>query len=221
MKNRNNSLEKNVPEILNGLKTKKTDLTPLPVYKGKRTVAYLRPLTIDLLNNPSEIELLANWRKTHEQWFPAQFKVTIEGTKKWFLDQVINTEDRILFMLETLKGLPIGHMGLFRFSSSDSSIEVDNVLRGKSLLPGVMTSSLITLTGWAFKTLGIKILYLRVFHDNIKAVKLYKRCGFKEHKKIPLKKITTPLIVKWEEGEDSDNVQRYYLQMKLMKPKDE
>ena len=77
------------------------------------------PYTLLLLaggceQNPEIVSLLARWRKKHESWFPAIFRVTVEGTARWLKNQVIETPDRLLFMIR-VDGRYMGHVGLFRF----------------------------------------------------------------------------------------------------------
>ena len=207
--------------ILKNLKNEKKEAASspvIPIYKSDRLIAYLRVASKSSLTNKEEIKNLTAWRKQHIWWFTAQFNVTSEGTKKWFEKQVLATEDRLLFMVETPSGIPFGHMGLFRFDFTEKSCEIDNVVRGQDHLPGAMTASLMALIDWTFNILEVNVLYLRVFSDNKKAIELYSRCGFQEVKKIPLKKVEESDRVLWVEQEDSSiDAQRYFTQMKLDK----
>ena len=73
---------------------------------------------------------MCNMEEGFEWWFPKQFNVTIEGTKRWLEKGVIDTEDRLLFLI-TSNGVTIGHIGLYRFDYRAHSCELDNVLREK------------------------------------------------------------------------------------------
>ena len=64
--------------------------------------------------DPEIISRLARWRKKHESWFPAIFQVSAEGTARWLKNQVVETPDRLLFMIQ-VDGRYMGHVGLFRF----------------------------------------------------------------------------------------------------------
>lgn len=208
--------------VFNNLKLENRDseVSPLiPIYRKNKLLAYFRPLSVSSLNNQEEINSLAIWRQKHNWWFPAQFKVTIEGTKKWVENQVIQNPDRLLFMLEDPSGKIIGHLGLYRFNFSERSCEVDNIIRGEDLIPGVMTEALKTLIVWSTLTLKIKKFYLKVYADNERAIALYKRCGFKKLKKIPMKKIVENEVVSWEENPKmkEKEIERFHLQMFLEK----
>ena len=189
----------------------------LPVYEDGKQIAVLHPLTkrnlIDNEENRKLIELLAQWREASSRWFDV-FKVTEEGTRIWLKKQVIDMKNRLLFMLETVDGIPIGHMGFYRG-------EVDNVIRGRrDILKGVMTHALNAMLKWAFTDLDIRDLYVRVFSDNERAIAFYKRCGFSEIGKIPLRKVEKEESIRWEPIETGDRGKpdRFFSLMHLRSP---
>ena len=189
----------------------------IPVANGKEKVANLRPITKRYLEDTEEnieiIKLLAEWRETNQEWFD-MFNVSVEGTKEWLKKNVIDIENRILFLVETTDGNPFGHMGLFRG-------EADNFIRGRNdLIKGGMTSALKTMLSWAFAELELNELYLRVFSDNKKAIAYYERCGFKQIGLIPLRKIEKAEITRWEAIEEGDKKEadRYFSLMKSKNP---
>ncbi len=190
----------------------------IPVYKENVQIAILNPIVKrhldDTEKNQELVRLLSEWRRSASKWYPTIFKVTEEGTKKWLRDQVIDAEDRILFIAETMEGIPFGHMGFYRG-------EADNFVRGrKDTLNGGMTYALNAMLKWAFFDLDLKELYLRVFSDNQKAIAFYKRCGFEEIGKIPLKKIEKKDVVKWEEISEgcTEEAERFFSVMYLKNP---
>ncbi len=159
----------------------------IPVFEKNLQIAILKPITNsnlqDNISNQKLIKSLADWRRDNQSWYPTVFTVTEEGTKLWLKKQVIDVDDRILFLIVSMDGVVFGHMGLFRG-------EIDNVLRGKKgIVDGGMTQGLRALMKFCATDLRIKNLYLRVFSDNVKAIHYYKNCGFSEIGKIPLKKI--------------------------------
>lgn len=197
----------------------KADQLIVPICEQNRVVAQLRLISSDFTNE--DVKLLAEWRDASAEWFPSQFKVTKKGTRKWLKEKLINTEDRILFWVQSLDGFLIGHMGLYRFDFKNQTCEIDNVIRGKqNIMPGIMTLGLKTLLNWTFSTLGVKDIYLRVFFDNKKAIVLYQRCGLKEVGKIPLKRVVKEDITQWVEisNKSKKKVERYYSQMRLRNP---
>lgn len=160
-------------------------LSIIPVHHDGKIIAYLRAVTRESIKEPEEITFLARWRKQSETWFPTQFRVTKTGTKKWAQRQLIGKTDRVLFMIENLKGVPLGHVGLNRFDFGHKSCEIDNIIRGEKGIPGLMTASIRALCAWGKTELGIKTYYLQCFGHNAKALALYKRCGFKKSEDLP------------------------------------
>ncbi|MFZ5845321.1 MAG: GNAT family N-acetyltransferase [Patescibacteria group bacterium] len=219
MSDSNSSFKKRVLLILKQLKSNLPSTSPsiLPIWDQGKVIANLRVISFASVRNKNEIKLMALWRKRNSRWFPAIFRVTLKGTKRWAHSQLLEMPERILFMVEDLSGREIGHMGLYRFNFSDKSCEIDNVIRGKMLVPGVMTLALKTLINWSYSVLQVKNLYLRVFSDNKKAISFYERCGFKEIEKIPLQKKKEGATIRWKEcpPENKTKAERYFLRMKF------
>lgn len=185
--------------------------------KDDKISAFLVPICKETITNNVEIELLAKWRKENSFAFPTQFPVSLRGTKEWVKNSLVGDKTRILFFIKTntKDKILIGHMGLHSFNFRDNTCEIDNVVRGvKDYFPGIMTLSLIALLNWTKKKLNPKHIYLKVFSDNNKAIRLYKRCGFKEINKIPLKKTEKNNAVIWIETKTKNNCNKYNLLMK-------
>lgn len=171
------------------------------------------------LRNKNLIQKLSNWRAVNSQWFANIFKVTTERTKKWLRDLVINNPDRILFAIEDNNGKIYGHLGFYRYRAWDNSCELDNVVRGIRGFPRLMTDSVNRLIKWGFENLGIDVLYLTTFDDNLRAINLYKRCGFKKIRKIPLVKMRKNNELQWVKilSRERNKAQRFYARM-VLKP---
>lgn len=167
-----------------------------------------------VVKNDNVVKVLAEWRNKFYDAFPSRFKVTIDGTGNWLQKQVIDNEDRFLFLIKK-NGDILGHLGFFRFSKEENSCEVDNVVKGTEGYPGLMTMALNRMIDFAFKELQLSSLSLRVFADNERAIRLYEKCGFKGQKKIPLSRKGTDELYSWEECEDDSKAQRFFLQMIL------
>ena len=142
--------------------------------------------------------------------------MSVAGTKKWGKEQLLEKKDRILFMIEDLKGIAIGHVGLYTFDYDKYSCEIDNIIRGEKGVPGVMTAAIDSLCRWGRDVLGVKTFTLRCFADNAKAIALYRRSGFVEFAKIPLVQVQKKRITVWEEpgrGVKLENAKRYFVCM--------
>ncbi len=164
----------------------------------------LRLLTADKEADNQIIELLANWREANEKYFPAVFKVTFEGTRKWYRDRLINEPDRLLFMIEA-NGEYIGHVGLYRFNFERDMCDIDNILRGVDKYPGIMGTAIAGMMRWGHKELGIKRYSLDTSTDCSRAVKVYERVGFVEKRRDPVIQIRNGDRLEWifpEQGKD-------------------
>ena len=149
---------------------------------------WLEPLTRECVTTSHAIRL-GRWREENSFAFPSQFKVTVEGTKKWLKNQVVDNPERILFYIFSDKNTrdPVGHLGLASFDFDQNSLELDNVLRGdKFNHPGLMSMGVRALIDWANIYLSPKSIFLRVMSDNKHAIEFYKQIGFVRKEYIPV-----------------------------------
>lgn len=184
------------------------------VGKYDEHIIKLRVISRKDLANKKLISNFSAWRERESHWFSQNFKVTHVRTKKWLDKLVVNNSDRVLFAIEN--GKCYGHLGFFRYRKNDNSCELDNVVRGVSDIPGLMTDCVRILVTWGFENLGIDKMFLTTFTDNTRALNLYKRCGFKTIGKIPLKKIRKNNEIHWIKIPRSEmqNAKRFYVRMK-------
>ena len=184
-------------------------------YNNKSIV--LRVLTYEDLKNRTVIQNLSDWREKHSFWFGGGFKVTNARTRKWLKDLVLDKDDRILFMIEDQEGNSWGHLGFNRFDPKDNSCELDNVVRGTSGISGLMTDCVEAIVKWGFGNLKIENMYLSTYLDNKKAIALYKRCGFVQIGKVPLKRIRRDGELVWVEAEKESKTgaRRYFAKFKF------
>jgi RimJ/RimL family protein N-acetyltransferase len=192
----------------------------LLVRQHGRSIGWLMPVTWDDVDSRTSVALLADWRRAAAEAFPSQFPVTLEGTQGWLREQVLAVPDRVLFWVADLDGNRVGHMGLFRFDADQGHIEIDNVVRGVAdVLTGVMQSSLAALLEWTFSQLGMSAVFLRVFSDNERALRLYERSGFTETMRMPVARIEDGDLVRWVEVDGSyrEPVQRYFVTLRFLR----
>lgn len=155
-----------------------------------KDMGFLIPLGSLFLENTDIISLLAKWR-VEALTFPNKFAVTFEGTLTWYKNLLINVDDRILFLIISKSGQPIGHTG-FANIVGNKHFEIDNVIRGVSNLePGIMSNAVVSSMHWAKTLFGNKKFILRTLESNKRAKNFYSKIGFKECDLIPLKKIET------------------------------
>ena len=174
-------------------------------------------LTADCAINRNLMELIGCWRKKNEMWFLSQFKVTTERTMKWFEERVIETPDRLLFIIK-MNDKYIGHVGLFRFDFENKTCEIDNIVRGEPEYPGIIGNAVLHMMEWGENNLDIQNYSLKVLSDNEKARRLYERLGFIEISRIPLITVEGEDGLEWKEAPDDYDkvVEKYYVVMKLV-----
>jgi dTDP-4-amino-4,6-dideoxygalactose transaminase/RimJ/RimL family protein N-acetyltransferase len=188
----------------------------LPFRTADGNSAKLEMITYATLLEQGAVERLAQWRKQTEEWFPAQFEVTLDGTRNWFKSAVLDQKDRLLFWVIDSSGNHVGHVGLFRLSLDESKIEIDNIVRGEATTDqGLMQFAISTMLEWQKKVLNIPKSYLRVFSDNKTALRLYEKLGYQEVQRVPLKCVESVGRKEWREvvADPYLPVQRYFVTM--------
>jgi RimJ/RimL family protein N-acetyltransferase len=194
--------------------------TIFPLIQMRKVIGRLEPLSWADAAGPEAASLLAKWRDKANPFFPSQFPVTLEGTQRWLVKGVLETPDRILFWVKSADGRPVGHVGLFRFDFDQKSAEVDNIVRGEEgVLPGLMQAAIDAMLGWTFGALGLQTTTLRVMSDNARAIQLYRRLGFQEIGRVPLKRETEGAVVHWIEqaAATGEPGERSFVTMRLTK----
>ena len=165
-------MRKDIFKFIKGINNGKIYFT-IPVIRKDSTDACLRPITRNLKNY--EVKLMATWRAKNQHIFKDPNPITIEGTRKWFLETY--TDRRLLFFIKEGHQY-FGHMGIYRIDPKDDSLEIDNVIRGTSENKGIMHLSLSALIEWTRKVLKPKNIFLKVSMTNIDAIEFYKKNGF-------------------------------------------
>ena len=174
------------------------DLIEVPTYKDVKT--YLRRVRV----NDEDLSLLAKWRKFATKSFFTWIKPSKVDMSQW-LKEYKDSEKHHIFILERSNGVPIGQMALYNTEPDLSRAEFGYMIRGDQKAPkGLMTIGASALLRWGFEFLGLEEIYLMVFSDNIPAIKIYKRLGFKVVSNLSyVRKISPNKIVYWEKYNDS------------------
>lgn len=179
----------------------------IPVYNDHgELIAYLRPITADYRDTIKDCaELVGRWRAENPSISASTFEITKERTEKWLDNLIIGREDRLLFMIQTLDGRFLGHVGYSNFRYDEKTAEIDSILRGvKDEFPGIMTFALQSLLWWGKEELRLEHIELTTGPDNHKAQALYKRCGFIEKKSKAMIKVVKEDEVRWDDAPDPD-----------------
>lgn len=164
-----------------------------------KTVAKLRPITVGSdLDKPEWVHLLTEWRRENPLLSENEFVPTEDRTKRWLNKTIIDSNDKILFMILDMSGNAIGHIGLSNFDYDNRKAVIYSVLRGvQGVIAGVMELSLRSLINWSKSELGIEKFELSTQKINERAIRLYKKVGFEIVETIPLKKVLLADEVQW------------------------
>jgi len=178
-------------------------------------------ITLCVIDNSDETaQLCLEWRNLYWQGYDTKFKGTLERTKKWIIEQILNNPERIAFMI-LVDGEKIGHFGITDYCKDDNSVWFEYGIRGvRKSLPGLMEAVERKLIEWIFNDVKISKIKLRLFSDNVKPINLHERCGFLAIDTIPIKRIFTEDGWTWGKTElksDEEFGERYYNVMELKK----
>lgn len=177
-------------------------------------MGHLLPICHLHVDDENLIKTLAIWRDKNKLAFPTQFTVTLDGTKKWLKKNVLEVEDRLLFLIIDKFANPVGHIGLANGFNEFCHIEIDNVVRGETQIPGIMSVALKKLIDWTYEFIAPDKITLRVFDDNLHAIKFYESLGFLTKQSIALKKeINNDYISYQPLLQQESTADKYFLEM--------
>jgi perosamine synthetase len=186
-------------------------LRAIPIGK----LGYLVPLCKGLQGLDGLMQDLTTWRNRFVHVYPTQFEASVQSTASWYANQLLNTTDRMLFLVVDLAGNRLGHIG---FNSCDNDLgefEIDNVVKASDACPkGMFSMALNTLINWARTTVNVESFYLRVMADNAHAISFYLKNDFIEFGRIPLAKKINGSTINYTEAKPGDVVEKTFVKMK-------
>ncbi|MDD2901689.1 MAG: GNAT family N-acetyltransferase [Syntrophales bacterium] len=166
---------------------------------GSPPSAFLRPVaTQKEFINLNDVHYLTSWRNHFVKAFLTEFQATESRTTQWLVETVGPNSGKILFMVDDLNNSTFGYMGLDYIDWNTRYGEADAIVRGGDAAPGAMKLALRTLLFWAQGQLGLQKLGVRVRSDNT-AIEFYQKVGFREVKRVPLRRVEDPGIIRWVE----------------------
>lgn len=190
----------------------------LPV--GHPLAAVIRPIaTVPGYTDALDVQLLTEWRNRHVKSFLTEFVSTPERTASWLTGAVHANAGKMLFMVETLDGERVGHVGLGFIDWQRGYGEADAIVSGGKSPPGLMKVSLLALMRWARDALGLHTLAVRVRSDN-SAVEFYRKVGFREYQRVPIVASTVPGGIDWAENPLAVDAPASLVYMQLELPED-
>jgi perosamine synthetase len=185
-------------------------LRAIPVGK----YGYLIPLSKCHKNDFELLEKISRWRNENVEVYPTQFVSTLESTKAWLKDRLLDSEGRILFLVVDNTGKVVGHIGFNDCLNDNQSFEIDNVIKGEQEIPkGVFSQALNALLEWARKTINENSFNLRVMKDNTHAIQFYEKIGFVFEREIPLFKKIDNGVVSYSESLNPEKADAFFLKL--------
>jgi hypothetical protein len=131
----------------------------------KEKLGKIRPILDSKISDNSEIiRFITKWREYCKENFLSQFPVSEERTKNWLQNQVINKDNRILFIIQTPDGKLAEHIGVIFFEVDEDTCEIDNVVKAADCnIPGLMYHAMKTLNNFLFNSLKMKKILAHAF----------------------------------------------------------
>lgn len=187
------------PDLFQSLKENSTLNRPcLSIPVGFPVEAFMRPVcTVAGKLNENDVRVLTDWRNRFVQSFLTEFEATETRTATWLTETIGPDPTRIMFMLDDLNSQTIAYLGLGFIDWERREGEADAAVRGVEAAPGIMSKAFLTLLGWTYEQLGLKIIRGRVRSDN-PALRFFLKLAT-ETRRVPLRRIEEPGMVRWVE----------------------
>ncbi len=138
----------------------------------------LRLLTED------DLDMTLAWRNRDEvrRWFRQSDVLSAQSHRAWFQQHQL-VDDALMFIVEAVEiGQPVGQVSIYAMDREIGEAEVGRFIAA----PGVSGKGLIrdaigALVNFAFSELALQRVYLEVFANNARAIRLYDSLGFAKH----------------------------------------
>lgn len=132
--------------------------------------------------NIEDLRILRN-KKENRKCFIYQNEITREEQEKWYKNY-LKKENDIMFsaFISGVLEKPIGYAALYDIDKNSKKCEFGRIIVDKSRVSKKGIGYQITkcLCEIGFEKLGLEMIYLEVFSDNIPAIKTYLKAGFVE-----------------------------------------
>lgn len=134
----------------------------------------LRPLTL------ADAQRMRELRNQNNHMFFHAEQITPEEQEKWYA-RYITTENDYMFSAILLPekqwagAVSIYHVDPFRRKGEFGRLMIDHSVTKEH---GLGVDTTLAACDFAFQTLGLSMVYLEVFADNLAAVRTYERTGF-------------------------------------------
>ena len=126
-----------------------------------------------------DLETILAWRNRDEArvWFKTSEKLSFDSHRRWY-ENYLASRDDFFFIIEA-DDRPVGQCALYRIDAQNGSAEVGRFLAAPGQSgKGYIARSCAQLVNFGTQKLFLEHLYLEVMEGNVRAIDIYRRCGF-------------------------------------------
>jgi RimJ/RimL family protein N-acetyltransferase len=144
-------------------------------FEGK--TVRLRPLSMDDLDN---VMKWVNDPDVTRTLMTGRYPMTRETEREWLEAHVKISTTEVHYALETLAGEYLGGVNLFRIWPVERHAELGIVIGNKAQWgKGYAKEAMQLMLRYGFEQLNLHVIYLHVYADHPRAIRLYEYVGFK------------------------------------------
>lgn len=127
---------------------------------------------------PDYLEMVNDYEHVGKPIGSKQKTYTAADEQKWVRTK-LEEHAQVYSMLERGSGAFIGNIELM--DPEDESAELGIAITARMQEQGYGTEGITRLIRYGFQELGFKRICLRVFPENLRAIHVYEKCGFREY----------------------------------------
>lgn len=126
-----------------------------------------------------DAEKMRQLRNRNSSKFFDTKEISEEMQKKWYANYLKAENDYMFSVYLKDSNEWIGAVSIYNVDLENETGEFGRLLIGSEKIRGLGVDATVAACKFAFEQLGIKMVHLEVYADNIPAVKTYKKAGFK------------------------------------------
>lgn len=132
----------------------------------------LMPLTESCLQDTIK------WRNFYKEWFNDSNEIVLTKHLQWF-ERYQQLNNDFVFIVENLEQMKVGQTSLYNIDWEKQTGEFGRIIVNPECAgQGYMKAACLATVDLAASILKLKSLYLNVKPNNLRAINLYKQCGF-------------------------------------------
>jgi RimJ/RimL family protein N-acetyltransferase len=137
----------------------------------------------------TDLPMTLQWRNQDHirRWFFYSDLITPEQHSKWF-EQYIERDDDFVFIIEDVENqyMPVGQVAIYHVDWENRKAEFGRLMIGATQATGKGLASAATRAALqlAFDLMRLKGIFLEVYAENAKAIRIYTNLGFQQSKSL-------------------------------------